>query len=825
MKKRRQEVVDLSCESIKESSPPKRDFEPSGCKDRNQNTARKEQQLEVGYSSMKKDSTCQLLSKCTTTSNSETERVANDGVRLKVDHANRPLWVCPNGHLFLETFSPIYKPAYDFLIAIAEPLSRPSLIHEYRLTPYSLYAAASLGLTTEDILTVLDRLSKVHLPTAVVTFIRSCTRSYGKVKLVLQRNRYFVESVHRPVLELLLRDECVRSTCLEPHIMQRLSDSTVSLQSHTSLTEFDVNILRNQLDCLGSQTERDSGDSHSQRQQDSMTYFVEINPQQAEKLKRRCIEMDYPLLEEYDFRKDTLNPNIRIDLKPTAILRPYQQKSLSKMFNNGRARSGIIALPCGAGKSLVGIAACATIKKRTVILCTSSVAVEQWRHQLKLWTNVDDAHIVRFTATTKDKLVRQSTGLSSNTFPTSTASSNDGDALTSLSILITTYSMVAFGGRRAEESEMILSVLENVEWGLAILDEVHVVPAKMFRNVLTRLKTHCKLGLTATLVREDTMITDLNFLIGPKLYEANWQDLARQGHIAQVQCAEVWCPMTSEFYREYLRAAPRTRRLLYTMNPNKFVATQYLITYHEARGDKILVFSDNLFALKTYAKHFNRPFIYGATSLTERMRIFAQFQYSAATRTIFLSKVGDNSIDLPEANVIIQISSHYGSRRQEAQRLGRILRPKTRTSALTTSSSPSLDTHEMYYSTKRQQFLIDQGYSFKALSIEGWREALLEAGPAAEALLLSQQQQLHLLTQVLATDEDQSSELREEEVDALDADPDHQVLVTNALRHTDAVDESSLPSTSVAYERTETSLTELSGGMGLLYMEYHDDNT
>jgi DNA excision repair protein ERCC-3 len=296
--------------------------------------------------------------------------------------------------------------------------------------------------------------------------------------------------------------------------------------------------------------------------------------------------------------------------------------------------------------------------------------------------------------------------------------------------------MVAFGGRRAEESELILSVLESVEWGLVILDEVHVVPARMFRNVLTRLKAHCKLGLTATLVREDTMITDLNFLIGPKLYEADWQDLARQGHIAQVQCTEVWCPMTSEFYREYLRASPRTQRLLYTLNPNKFVATQYLITYHEARGDKILVFSDNLFALKTYAKHFNRPFIYGATSLTERMRIFAQFQYNVSTRTIFISKIGDNSIDLPEANVIIQISSHYGSRRQEAQRLGRILRPKTRTSVLsspssttsislnmtsTTSSScdaffytlVSQDTHEMYYSTKRQQFLIDQGYSFK----------------------------------------------------------------------------------------------------------------
>jgi len=219
------------------------------------------------------------------------------------------------------------------------------------------------------------------------------------------------------------------------------------------------------------------------------------------------------------------------------------------------------------------------------------------------------------------------------------------------------------------------------------------------------------------------MIQDLNFLIGPKLYEANWLDLISQGHIANVQCCEVWCPMTKEFYREYLsQLTSHKGRLLYIMNPIKFRTCQYLIKKHEERGDKILVFSDNIFALKAYALKLNKPMIFGATVNSDRMRIFSQFKFDSNTNTIFLSKVGDNSIDLPEANVIIQISSHFGSRRQEAQRLGRILRPKS--GSITREkdqhdayfySLVSQDTQEMFYSRKRQRFLIDQGYAFQTI--------------------------------------------------------------------------------------------------------------
>lgn len=286
--------------------------------------------------------------------------------------------------------------------------------------------------------------------------------------------------------------------------------------------------------------------------------------------------------------------------------------------------------------------------------------------------------------------------------------------------------MIAYSGRRSYESKKIMDFVESIEWGLLILDEVHVVPANVFRKVLTSVAAHAKLGLTATLVREDERIDDLNFLIGPKLYEANWQDLSRQGHIASVQvhptrylkCAEVWCPMPRSFYHEYLAEKSKKRRLLYVMNPRKFQICQFLIAYHEARGDKVIVFSDNVYALKAYALRLRKPYIYGPTSQGERMQVLQQFQANPAVNTLFLSKVGDTSIDLPEATCLIQISSHYGSRRQEAQRLGRILRAKKRSDGGFNAyfySLVSKDTEEMYYSTKRQQFLVDQGYAFKVL--------------------------------------------------------------------------------------------------------------
>lgn len=278
----------------------------------------------------------------------------------------------------------------------------------------------------------------------------------------------------------------------------------------------------------------------------------------------------------------------------------------------------------------------------------------QWRQQFLQWCTIQPENVAVFTSENKEMFASES------------------------GLVVSTYSMVANTRNRSHDSQKVMDFLRSREWGFIILDEVHVVPAQMFRRVVTTIAAHAKLGLTATLVREDDKIDDLNFLIGPKLYEANWMDLAQKGHIANVQCAEVWCPMTAEFYQEYLRENARKRMLLYIMNPTKFQACQFLIHYHEKRGDKIIVFSDNVYALQEYALRLGKPFIYGSTPQQERMKILQNFQHNDQINTIFLSKVGDTSIDLPEATCLIQISSHYGSRRQEAQRLGRILRAKRR---------------------------------------------------------------------------------------------------------------------------------------------------
>lgn len=622
-------------------------------------------------------------------------------LKLRPDHSIRPIWISPSdGKIILESFSPLAEQAQDFLITIAEPISRPAHIHEYRITAYSLYAAVSVGLEPEDIISVLDRLSKVPVAKSISDFIRGATVSYGKVKLVIKQNRYFVETSQTHILNMLLDDPVIGKLRINEGGDDHQVDGKVKTTSEMIMDVKAENINPDDVEAVfksvvGDGSKKPAEDDVNADDDDDIVHSFEIGTDAVEVVKKRCQEIDYPVLEEYDFRNDKRNPDLPIDLKPSTQVRPYQEKSLSKMFGNGRARSGIIVLPCGAGKTLVGITAACTIKKSVIVLCTSSVSVMQWRQQFLQWCTLQPENCAVFTSENKEMFETES------------------------GLVVSTYSMVANTRNRSHDSQKVMDFLTGREWGFIILDEVHVVPAAMFRRVVSCIAAHAKLGLTATLVREDDKISDLNFLIGPKLYEANWMELSQKGHIASVQCAEVWCPMTAEFYHEYLRESARKRMLLYIMNPTKFQACQYLIQYHESRGDKIIVFSDNVYALQEYALKLQKPFIYGSTPQSERMKILSNFQLNDKINTIFLSKVGDTSIDLPEATCLIQISSHYGSRRQEAQRLGRILRAKRRNDEGFNAffySLVSKDTQEMYYSTKRQAFLIDQGYAFKIIT-------------------------------------------------------------------------------------------------------------
>uniref|UniRef100_A0A674HKZ0 DNA 3'-5' helicase n=1 Tax=Taeniopygia guttata TaxID=59729 RepID=A0A674HKZ0_TAEGU len=761
---------------------------------------------------------------------------------LKADHSSRPLWVAPDGHIFLEAFSPVYKYAQDFLVAIAEPVCRPTHIHEYKLTAYSLYAAVSVGLQTSDITEYLQKLSKTGVPDGIIQFIKLCTVSYGKVKLVLKHNRYFVESTHPDVIQQLLQDHVIKECRLrnaegeETELITETftSKSAISKSSEGGPSTSQGTDAQNKPDVPADLFEfYEQMDKDEEEEEETQTVSFEVKQEMIEELQKRCIHLEYPLLAEYDFRNDSVNPDINIDLKPTAVLRPYQEKSLRKMFGNGRARSGVIVLPCGAGKSLVGVTAACTVRKRCLVLGNSAVSVEQWKAQFKMWSTIDDSQICRFTSDAKDKPI-------------------------GCSVAISTYSMLGHTTKRSWEAERVMEWLKSQEWGLMILDEVHTIPAKMFRRVLTIVQAHCKLGLTATLVREDDKIVDLNFLIGPKLYEANWMELQNSGYIAKVQCAEVWCPMSPEFYREYVAIKTKKRILLYTMNPNKFRACQFLIKFHERRNDKIIVFADNVFALKEYAVRLGKPYIYGPTAQGERMQILQNFKHNPKINTIFISKVrqyihsvlvpvfgvsgkrqlhmhgvhlissyhssqrklcflftvgwgdveirdcsegaallqvGDTSFDLPEANVLIQISSHGGSRRQEAQRLGRVLRAKKGMVAEEYNaffySLVSQDTQEMAYSTKRQRFLVDQGYSFKVIT--------KLAGMEEEELSFStKEEQQQLLQKVLQ---------------ASDLDAEEEVVAGE------------YGSKSAQVSRRAGTMSSMSGADDTVYMEYHSSRS
>ncbi|TFY57481.1 hypothetical protein EVJ58_g6996 [Rhodofomes roseus] len=581
--------------------------------------------------------------------------------------------------------------------------------------------------------------TKVPVPESIVRFIRERTLSYGKVKLVLKHNKYYVESSHPETLQVLLKDKVIR----EARVHSQPTDNSIKAATFTtSKAPVKGNLVipgtketdKKKDDAAGKGSANASAtdaelftsvvgvEGDEVDEDDDNVHAFEIDDGKIDDVKKRCNELEYPMLEEYDFRNDTINANLDIDLKPSTVIRPYQETSLSKMFGNGRARSGIIVLPCGAGKTLVGITAACTIKKSCLVLCTSSVSVMQWKQQFQQWSNVTDRQIAVFTADQKEKFA--------------------GDS----GIVISTYSMVANTHNRSHESKKMMEFLTSREWGFILLDEVHVVPAAMFRRVVTTIKAHSKLGLTATLVREDDKIADLNYMIGPKLYEANWMDLAAKGHIANVQCAEVWCPMTPEFYREYLREQSRKRMLLYCMNPRKFQACQFLIKYHEDRGDKIIVFSDNVFALEAYAKKLGKLYIHGGTGQVERMRILQWFQHSPDVNTIFLSK-------------------------------------------------------EMFYSTKRQQFLIDQGYAFKVIThLDG-----LENLP--DLVYKSRDEQIELLSSVLLANEseaDLGTDVRAGEGD---------------LAGTITSKDFGMPSKFPAVQRTSGSLTALSGAQHMSYVE------
>ena len=617
-----------------------------------------------------------------------------DDFKYKPVIAVKPENECPR--IILETFTEYYKEIVDFLVAIGEPIVRTKNFQEYEINTFSLYSAASMGIDTNDIIKILENISKNYLQKELKDYIIERTKTYGIARIILKNNRYFIKCKDNDILNKIKKIQVVYNSFKEI--------------SNQKIQKMDVeeNLNRNIQNNNEKKEEEDnipsSGDG-----------FIEICPKDYGSIREACEQNKYPLLEEFDFKEDK---GIELKIEPNfkSPVRSYQEKALNIMCSNGVARSGIIVLPCGAGKTLVGILTICTIKRNTIIICNNNVSVQQWYREINNWVSIkgdkDKNFICRFTSAASQR------------DPFWNFSKEAG-------IVITSYTMISYNGKRNKEVQECLDKLQKVDWGLMIIDEVQLLPADTFSDIVkNKYKSHCKLGLTATLVREDCKIQKLHTLLGPKHYEANWLDLQKEGFLARVKCTEIWSEMHPKFYQKYLEynLNLEKKKALYVSNPTKYLATLMLLEKH--KGDKIIIFSDNLFTIKQYDTflHYRQlegkinisyGKISGKTPAKERERILKAFKTEDEINVLLMTKVGDISIDIPNASVIIQVSSHFGSRMQEAQRFGRILRPKK--DALSEYNAyfytiVSKNTEEMRYSSKRHRFLVDQGYYFNIIT-------------------------------------------------------------------------------------------------------------
>jgi DNA excision repair protein ERCC-3 len=310
---------------------------------------------------------------------------------LRSDHETRPLWVAADGVILLEAFSPIYQQAYEFLVAISEPVARPRYIHKYQLTSHSLYAAVSINIDTETIITVLQRLCKTDLPKEVVDFIREKTSTFGKAKLLLKDNNYYVESAYPDVLRRLLQiPKIAAARVASGQVTSDVTKDGFLVSAAPEELKQNLEFVSEGLGARGIEDDDDDDEEDDQielavggqegvsvKKLKNVSFMIARN--QVQEVKKYALDARYPLMEEYDFKNDLKNGPLPIDLRPSTKFRAYQEKALAKMFGNGRARSGIIVLPCGAGKSLTGVTACFTIKKSTMVITNINASTRQWR--------------------------------------------------------------------------------------------------------------------------------------------------------------------------------------------------------------------------------------------------------------------------------------------------------------------------------------------------------------------------------------------------------------------------------------------------------------
>jgi DNA excision repair protein ERCC-3 len=561
------------------------------------------------------------------------------GPTVHYDPAN-PLIVQADRTVLVEVDNPRYTEARDELAPFAELEKSPEHIHTYRLTPLSLWNAAAAGMTADEMVGILARFSKFPLPGNLAADIRDTVSRYGRVRLERAGEPPEGSTVapmrlvcgDRPLLEELARQPKVKA-----YLGDRLDETS-----------------------------------------------FQIDPAHRGVLKQALIAVGYPA---EDLAGYTEGASLAVGLRELGRngmpfhVRDYQREAADVFYAGGDVRggSGVIVLPCGAGKTIVGIAAMSLMQRNTLVLTTGITAVKQWRREILDKTDLADDQVAEYTGDTKEI----------------------GP------VTLATYQILTYRPDKKEEFPHF-DIFDKRDWGLVIYDEVHLLPAPVFR-VTAQIQARRRLGLTATLVREDGRESDVFSLIGPKKYDVPWRELETRGWIAEATCTEVRVALPEPLRMEYAVAEWRNKYRIASENPAKDdIVARLLDTY---KGKRVLIIGQYLKQLRQLRKRFNIPLITGATGTAEREDLYNKFR-RGEVRHLILSKVGNFAIDLPDANVLIQVSGTFGSRQEEAQRLGRILRPKTGGEVAHFYTLATRDTRELDFAHHRQLFLTEQGYSY-----------------------------------------------------------------------------------------------------------------
>lgn len=538
--------------------------------------------------------------------------------------ADGPLIVQSDKTLLLEAGHELAVGCRKAIAPFAELERAPEHVHTYRLTPLALWNAQAAGHDAERVVDALLRYSRYTVPHSLLVDVAETMGRYGRLQLQQHPAHGLVlAAFDRAVLE-----EVLRAKSVAPLVAQRIDPDTVA-----------------------------------------------VYPSERGRLKQALLKLGWPAADLAGY-VDGERHEIRLTEGDWSV-RPYQRHAAEAFWHGG---SGVVVLPCGAGKTVVGTAAMAKARATTLILVTNAVAAHQWRAELLHRTSLAENEIGEYSGLRKE--VRP--------------------------VTIATYQIMT---ARRSGSFPHLDLFRARDWGLIIYDEVHLLPAPVFR-MTADLQATRRLGLTATLVREDGRQGDVFSLIGPKRFDAPWKEMEAQGWIAPADCVEVRVTLPAAERLAYATADPDERYRICSASQAKAAVVERLADMHE--GERVLVIGQYIGQLDELGARLRAPVVKGKMRVADRERLFADFR-SGRVRTLVVSKVANFSVDLPEAAVAIQVSGTFGSRQEEAQRLGRILRPKAAGRRARFYAVVSRDTVDAEYAGRRQRFLAEQGYAYQII--------------------------------------------------------------------------------------------------------------